>query len=121
MFDISPALVSIFIPILAVIGTFAMIIVVIIMSNREKELKHKERVLAMEKGIEIPTEPEKEKRPAYRTLRAWGLVLLSLGLVIFLALWVGVGFKYSLWGLSPAAIGFGMLLSAVKEQREETR
>ncbi len=118
MFDVSPALVSIFIPILGVIGVFAMIITVVIMSQREKELKHKERVLAMEKGMDIPEEPRKEKRPAYLNLRAWGMVLLSIGVVLFLALWVGVGFKYSIWGLMPAAIGAGLLISAVKERND---
>lgn len=118
MFDLSPAFISIFIPILAVIGTFAMIIVVIIMSNREKELKHKERLLAMEKGMEIPEEPVKQKRPAYLTLRAWGLVLLSLGVVLFFALWVQVGFQYSIWGLMPAALGAGLMIAAIKERKD---
>ena len=121
MFDLSPQLVAIFIPILAVVGTFAMIITVIIMSNRERELKHKERVIAMEKGIEIPAEPVKEKRPAYLTIRAWGLVLFLVGLALCLALWVGVGFKYSLWGLMPAAIGAGLLISAAKEHSDLTK
>lgn len=116
MFDLSPEFAAIFIPILAVIGTFAMIITVIIMSNREKELKHRERLIAMEKGIEIPQEPIKEKRPAYLSLRAWGLVLLIVGIVLFFALWVQVGFKFCVWGLMPAAIGAGLLISAVKER-----
>ena len=118
MFDVSPGLISVFIPILAVIGTFAMIIVVIIMGTRETELKHKERVLAMEKGMDIPTEPPKEKRPAYLTLRAWGLVLLSLGIVLFFALWVGVGFRYSIWGLMPAALGAGLMIAAAMEHKD---
>ena len=118
MFDLSPGIIAIFVPILAVIGTFAMIIVVIIMGTREKELKHKERLLAMEKGIEIPTETKRDKRPAYLSLRAWGLVLLSVGIVLFFALWVQVGFKYSIWGLMPAALGAGLMLAAVKEHKD---
>ncbi len=118
MFDLSPGLISIFIPILAVIGTFAMIIVLIIMSQRERELKHRERVLAMEKGMELPMEPKKERRPVYLTLRAWGLVLLSLGIVLFFALWVGVGFEYSIWGLMPAGLGAGLLIAAAKEHKD---
>jgi hypothetical protein len=118
MFDLSPGLISIFIPILAVIGIFAMIIVVIIMSNREKELKHKERLLAMEKGMELPEEPIKQKRPAYLSLRAWGLVLFSLGAVLFFALWVQVGFKYSIWGLMPAGLGVGLMIAAAKERKD---
>jgi hypothetical protein len=118
MFDLSPGLISIFIPILAVIGVFAMIIVVIIMGTREKELKHKERILAMEKGMEIPKEPAKQKRSAYLTLRAWGLVLLCLGIALVLALWVAVGFEYCVWGLMPTALGAGLMLAAVKERKD---
>jgi NADH:ubiquinone oxidoreductase subunit 3 (subunit A) len=118
MFDMSPGFVAIFIPILAVIGTFAMIIVVIIMGTREKELKHKERIMAMEKGIEIPKEAAREKRPAYLSLRAWGFVLLFIGIILFFALGVQVGWKYCLWGAMPAAIGAGLLISAVKEQKD---
>ncbi len=118
MFDLNPTIVAILIPILAVIGTFAMIITVIIVSGREKELKHKERLTAMEKGIEIPADAPKAKRPAFKSLRAWGLVLLLLGIVLFLALWVQVEFQYSIWGLGPAAIGAALLIAAVKEQGE---
>ena len=118
MFDINPSVVAIFIPILTVIGVFALVITATIVSGREKELKHKERLIAMEKGMEIPVEPVQQKRPAYKTLRAWGLVLLFLGIVLFFALWVQVDFKVSLWGLTPAAIGAALLLSAVKEQKE---
>jgi hypothetical protein len=118
MFDISPGFVAIFIPILAVIGTFAMIITVIIMSQRERELQHRERVLAMEKGIEIPAEPKKEKRPAYLSLRAWGLVLLFVGIILFFALGVQVGWRFCLWGAMPAAIGGGLLISSIKERKD---
>jgi hypothetical protein len=118
MFDFDPAIVAILIPILAVIGTFAMIITVIVVSGREKELKHKERLVAMEKGMEIPVEPLEVKRPAFKSLRAWGLVLLFLGIVVFFALWAQVEFKVSIWGLGPAAIGAALLLAAAKEQGE---
>ncbi len=118
MFEMNPAIVAILIPILAVIGTFAMIITVIIVSGREKELKHSERLAAMEKGIEIPVDPPKVKRPAFKSLRAWGLVLLFTGIVLFFALWVQIEFKYSIWGLGPAAIGAALLIAAIKEQGE---
>jgi hypothetical protein len=92
---------------------------VIIMGNRERELEHRERILAMEKGIEIPEKPAKTRRPTHLTLRAWGFVLSLLGLVLFVALWSQVGFRYSLWGLLPAAIGVGMLLAAHYERKEK--
>ena len=118
MFELNPAIVAILIPILAVIGTFAMIITVILVSGREKEQKHKERLLAMEKGIEIPLDQPKVKRPVFKSLRAWGLVLLFLGIVLFFALWAQVEFKVSVWGLGPAAVGAALLIAAAKEQGE---
>jgi hypothetical protein len=120
MFGINPALAAVFIPILAVIGTFAMIITVIIMGNRHKELQHRERIIAMEKGIEIPKEPEKVKRPVYLTMRAWGLVLFAVGIVIFFGIWVEAGFRYSLWGLLPAAIGAALLIAGRLESKEKS-
>jgi hypothetical protein len=121
MFDIRPELVAVFIPILIVIGVFAVVMIAVVVEGRQKELRHKERILAMEKGIELPEEPKKEKRPVYRNLRAWGLALFSLGVVLCLAIGFQVGFRYSLWGLLPAAVGAAMLVAAAYEKREESK
>jgi hypothetical protein len=91
MFGLSPQIVAVFIPILAVIGTFAMIITVVIMGSRQKELEHRERIIAMEKGMEIPKEPDKVRRPPHLTMRAWGLVLSAVGIIVFLGIWVEEG------------------------------
>jgi protein-S-isoprenylcysteine O-methyltransferase Ste14 len=120
MFGLSPQIVAVFIPILAVIGTFAMIITVVIMGSRQKELEHRERIIAMEKGMEIPKEPDKVRRPPHLTMRAWGLVLSAVGIIVFLGIWVEEGFRYSLWGLLPAAVGVALLISARLEKKEKS-
>lgn len=125
MFDINPTVVAIFIPILAVVGIFAAIIVAIISKGKQKELMHRERLVAMEKGMPIPEEPLKQKRPVFFTLRAWGIVLILLGMLLFFAIGAetkgaGYGFFHGLWGLAPLTIGAGLLVSANLEKRDSS-
>jgi hypothetical protein len=123
MFEINPDVVAIFIPILVVIGFFAAVIVAIFTRGKRKELMHRERLAAMEKGIPIPEEPVKQKRPVYLKLRTWGIVLILLGVVLFFAIGfetkgAGYGFYHGLWGLIPFMIGAGLLISANLEKRD---
>jgi NADH:ubiquinone oxidoreductase subunit 6 (subunit J) len=106
------------IPITAIAGGIAIAIVAIIMGARKKELEHKERLLAMEKGIEIPQAQEPEKRPSYRSNRTAGLVMTLLGIAIMVANWAVAGTKGGVWGLIPLAIGVGLLISAALEKKE---
>ena len=117
-FAMEPQMIAIFIPILVVLGVFAAVITSIIVNGKHKELAHRERILAMEKGIPIPEEPKVEKRPAYLSFRAWGYVLMLLGVALVAALWVTAGGKAGVWGLLPAAIGIAMLIAASKERSE---
>lgn len=116
--NVDPDVVAVMIPITAIVGGIAITIVAIIMGSRKKELEHKERLLAMEKGIEIPQPIEPEKRPAYRSNRTAGLILTLLGLAILVANWVVAGVKGGIWGLVPLAIGIGLLISASIEKKE---
>jgi hypothetical protein len=123
MFDVSPNVVAIFIPILIVVGAFAAVIVAIIVQGKQKELIHKERLVAMEKGMPIPDEPVKPRRPAFMTLRVWGFVLVLLGIALVIAIGAttagaGYGFYHGLWGLIPLTIGAGLLISASIEKKE---
>jgi hypothetical protein len=105
------------IPILMIFGGIAVAITAIIMSGRKKELVHKERLIALEKGIELPPEPVKEKRPRYLGNRTGGLVLFCLGLALTIALFATEG-SAGVWGLPTLAIGIGLLISAELERRE---
>jgi hypothetical protein len=106
------------IPLLAIVGGVCIAIASIIMGARKKELTHKERVLAMEKGIEIPQAPTAERRPAYLANRSAGLVMTFLGTAITIALWAVAGKNGGVWGLIPLAIGVGLLVSAAMERKE---
>jgi hypothetical protein len=106
------------IPITAIAGGIAVAIVSIIMGARRKELEHKERLLAMEKGIEIPRPIEPECRPSYRSNRTSGLVMALLGIALMAAIWAVAGVRGGVWGLIPMAIGVGLLIAAALEKKE---
>jgi F0F1-type ATP synthase membrane subunit a len=120
MFELSPEMVAVLIPITAVIGTVIIIIVLMILQMREKELKHKEKMLAMEKGIEIPEDQvkEKKKRPRYLSIRMVGYVFAFIGASIFLGILVSSGVKDAVWGFIPLFFGLALLLSAHLEKKE---
>jgi hypothetical protein len=113
-----PETLAIMIPITTIIGGIAVAIVAIIMSGRKKELEHKERLIAMEKGVGLPELPIKPERPAYLQNRSAGLVLTFLGIALTIAIWVPAGAEGGVWGLIPLAIGIGLLVSSVLERKE---
>jgi hypothetical protein len=118
MFNIGPQMLAILIPISVVVGTVAIIITSIFLGMRVKELKHKETILAMEKGIELPKEPEIKKRPRYFTIRMWGLIFTFIGVAVVLGIWGAAGIIYGVWGLVPTFLGFALLLAAYLEKKE---
>ena len=112
-----PAAVAVLIPIAVVMCVFAMIIVAIIVEGKGKELEHKERLLAIEKGIELP-EPKTKKKPGYMTIRVWGFVTMCVGMGFVIAMWVTLGVVGGVWGLLPIGIGIGLLVAAYLDRKE---
>ena len=101
------AFMALLIPIIGIIvgnATVVAIVWFIVQSiNKRKKLEHEERMLAIEKGAEIPIAPPKEKNPYI-----WPFVFIGAGL----ALTIG-GIVYTEWiwvlGLILMFIGGGML------------
>jgi len=118
MFNVDPGTVAILIPIIAVLGGMTIAVIGVIMNGREEELKHKERILAMEKGIPLPEMPKEERRPAFLTLRAWGLIVAFVGLAIMISISIAQGFERGIWGLIPTSVGIGFLVAAMLEKRD---
>ena len=116
-----PEVLAIMIPITFIMGGVAIAIVAIVMAARKKELDHKERLTAMDKGIDIPLPKEKKKRPAYLTMRPWGLVLSCIGVAQTVALWVTAGAIGGVWGFLPLAMGIGLLIAAALEKGEDAK
>ena len=123
--NISPEHIAVMIPIVAVLGTFAVVIVAVVVEGRKKDLVHKERLFALEKGLPVPEPPEKETKPVHATRRAWGLVWLGLGLALTIALALNPdSARVKAWGfaLIPLFIGIGLVVASVLDKREfETR
>ncbi len=126
MFEISPQVLGVLIPIIAILGGFSVAIVAIIMKGKEEELRRKERIVAMEKGLPIPTDEEPVRQPGspgYVRKRAWGLVLTFIGIavVISVGLTSSQGYHHASWGAVAIAIGVALLIAAALERKEAGR
>ena len=115
--------VAVFIPIVAIVMGIAIGMLSLYLNYRKKrdiyELHHKERMAAIEKGMELPPLPVEffregrdfGKRTPEARLRS-GLVLLLVGGAISFALYnSNNGSRDSwVWGLVPAAVGVANLI-----------
>ena len=112
-----------FIPIIAIVMGIGIGMISLVLDYQKKvrlfELNHKERLFALERGIELPPLPadffksgnqkDEPSDPRASSLR-WGLMWLLLGA----ALAVAIGFNNSVeeasWALLPMAIGIAQLI-----------
>lgn len=118
MFEINPEVVAISIPIIFVIGAIAITITALILDAGRKDRKHRERLLAMEKGIELPEDPIKTSPPRYLAMRAWGFVFTFLGIALVIGITGAAGIRYGVWGLTQLSIGVALLVAAHLEKKE---
>lgn len=108
--------VAVLIPVVGIMFGIGIAAVAIISRHRETmqraELRHKERLAAIEKGLELPPEleqPENAGRRGAGSLRS-GLIGLGVGIVLYFALGRVAGDDVALFGLIPAAIGIANLI-----------
>jgi hypothetical protein len=117
--DMGPEVVAIFIPIIAILGGCAIAVAAVIGAGKKKELEHRERVIALEKGIPLPeAQPEPVKRPAFAGRRAAGLVIFAFGIALTLGISVAESFQEGVWGLLFIFVGIGLLIAAFLDKRE---
>jgi hypothetical protein len=109
------------IPIVALLAAFGIAFAALHFRNRSRELRHRERVTALEKGIELPVEPVLT-RNAY-LLR--GLIWLFLGVgisIFFLALWLAERDRdeaaMAAVGVIPIGVGLAYLIVYRVEKKE---
>ena len=119
-----PAIVGVFIPIVAILAGIAVAIVAMFTGHRQRlqraELRHRERLAAIDKGFELPPDPPDVDPKAgddARFLRH-GLVLVALGVTLTAAMFQipDKNVPY-LFGLIPAAIGVAYLVYYVIRAR----
>ena len=111
------------IPVLSILLGVAIAIVAIIASHREKtqraDLRHRERLAAIEKGIELPPDPvEPENGKKSSGLRG-GVTSLLIGIVLYFALRAVADDDVALFGLIPAAVGLANLVFYFLEGRRK--
>jgi hypothetical protein len=114
--------ISLFIPIIAIIMGLSAAIVGIVARHRQQlqrvELRHKERVVAIEKGIELPPELAETdgRRPRYLLK---GLVWTFAGVASYFPLNSLAGADESTLAIVPVAIGLAYLIFYWVQGRHE--
>ncbi len=107
------------IPMIAIVMGIGVAMLSVYLDYRKKrdifELHHKERMAAIDKGMEIPPLPTEffqdsrgRCQPGDRLRR--GLVMLCVGIAVTIALRATVD-RFALWGLVPVAVGVANLLA----------
>ena len=118
--------VAIFIPIIAIIMSLSIPIVFALVDYRRRrdivEANHKERMAAIERGMELPPLPESlfeaprtDRRPRYLL---GGMIWLFVGITLFVALSRVAGEDIAYFALIPASIGMALLIFYIVEGRK---
>jgi Domain of unknown function (DUF6249) len=113
---------ALLIPISMIVLGVAVAIVAIVTAHRRRvlrsELRHKERMAALEKGMELPPDPvEADTGGKPGGLRS-GIGGILVGVVLYLALRGVTDEDVALFGLIPAAFGLASLVSYIVESRK---
>jgi hypothetical protein len=113
------AIIGVLIPVIAIVMGIGIGMLSLYLDYRKKrsmyELHHKERMAAIEKGMDVPPLPPEffaNPRQRVRTRSDYlrrGLIWLLVGGAITVALYSNEK-QESLWGLVPAAVGLAYLL-----------
>jgi hypothetical protein len=115
-------LVALLIPIFGIVFGVGVAIVAIIAGHREKlkraEHRHRERIAALEKGIELPPEPDFDLEHKRASSLKSGVMGLLIGIVLYFALREVADEDVALFGLIPAAVGIANLVSYFVESRK---
>ncbi|MEY2920453.1 MAG: hypothetical protein RL261_1758 [Pseudomonadota bacterium] len=120
-------IVAIFIPITAIVMSLGIPIIYQILDYRRRrdvvEAHHKERMAAIERGMDLPALPEAFYGPLDRNKRPrhllTGMIWFFIGVALFLALGAVAGEGVRFFGLIPAGVGLAFLIYYFIEGRHE--
>ena len=132
-----PGVIGVFIPIVAIVMGIGIGMLSIWSEHKRKaqllEQNHRERMHAIEKGIELPPLPPNlvgmglgngpSTASAAKSLRS-GIMLVLIGVILFFAIDVAGGRDGALFGLIPAAVGIANLVYAAilwNKEKGETK
>ena len=125
-----PGVIAVFIPIVAIVLGIGALMVFIWSDHRRKaqllEQNHRERMIAIEKGLELPPLPTNlvsgsngpATASAAKSLRS-GIMMTLIGLILCVALNESGGREAALFGLIPAAVGIANLVYAAIQWKKE--
>ena len=121
--------VAVFIPIVAIVMSLSIPIVYTIMDYRRRrdivEAHHRERLAAIDRGVDIPPLPESFYQPISRrpprtgSALLPGLIWLFVGIALVMALGAVAKPGVSYFGLIPAGIGLAFLIYYAVEGRRQ--
>jgi hypothetical protein len=129
-FDMNPAVIGVFIPIIAIVMGIGLAMMAVWSDHRRKaqllEQNHRERMHAIEKGAELPPIPANlvgagngpATASAAKSLRS-GIMLTLIGILLFIAIKAADGDEGALFGLIPAAVGVANLVYAAIQWKAE--
>jgi hypothetical protein len=125
-----PGVIAVFIPIVAIVLGIGALMVFIWSDHRRKaqllEQNHRERMIAIEKGLELPPLPTNlvsgsngpATASAAKSLRS-GIMMTLIGVILCVALNESGGREAALFGLIPAAVGIANLVYAAIQWKKE--
>lgn len=108
------------IPVVFLIGAFAVGIVAMVLNSKAKERRHRERMFLAEKGMAIPQElyevqKQEAKENGYKAGRIWlvilGLLCIFIGISVIIMLRLQGQTHDAFGGIVPICIGLAFLLS----------
>lgn len=112
-----------FIPIVAIVMSLSIPIVYMIVDYRRRrdivESHHRERMAAIERGMEVPPLPEGYYKPRRPRHLLTGMIWLFIGIGILVALGALAGTDVGLLGVIPGGVGLAYLLYYFIEGRHE--
>jgi hypothetical protein len=110
------------IPIFGIVFGVGVAIVSIVLNHRQKvkraELRHRERIAALEKGIELPPEPDLDAENKRTGSLKSGLMGVFVGIVLYFALRAVADEDIALFGLIPTAVGVANLIAYYVESKK---
>jgi len=121
---------GVLVPICAIVGGIIVAIFAVQKGFQRKKLLHEEKMLAIEKGMPIPLEPEHRHDAVYSFLKniRTGLILFFLGIGLALGLYYGTGsIETAAWSMIIVFIGLGHLVYGlilkftIKEELEKKK
>jgi uncharacterized protein DUF6249 len=125
-----PGVIGVFIPIVAIVMGIGIGMLAIWSEHKRKaqllEQNHRERMNALEKGIELPPLPPNvvgisngpSTSSPEKALRA-GIMMTLIGVILFVAIAAAGAERAALFGLIPAAIGIANLVYAAVLWKKE--